>query len=291
MRAGAREFLNDPVLPTAVADALVRASVRRDEVRRVRKPVGKLFVFAGAKGGSGTTTLAGNFAVSLAKESGATVALLDLDLQLGDAALSLGVSSKFSTADALENTSRLDSDFLSAMLTKHVSGVAVLPAPDAVSHVHLVRSSVDKLLRIAREDFNYVVVDAGSSSADVSETLFGAATTVYLVAQVALPELRNANRFITRYFTGANESKLEIVLNRYAARGAEIDDAAISKALNRPARWKVPNDYPAARGAQDTGIPIVMGDSSLARCIRDMSRTASGQAAVQEKKKRFGLFR
>jgi pilus assembly protein CpaE len=290
MRAGAREFLNEPVLPNAVAEALVRASVRRDEVRRVRKALGKLFVFAGAKGGAGTTTLAANFAVSLARDSGGKAALLDLDPQLGDAALSLGVSSKFSTADALENTHRLDSDFLSVMLAKHASGLAVLSAPDAVSNVHPVRSSIDKLVRIAREDFNYVVVDLGGSPADVREGLFAAATTVYLVAQVAVPELRNANRLIARYFTGPDEGKLEIVLNRFTSRTVEIDDAAITKALTRPAKWKVPNDFAAARRAQNTGVPIVLEDSLLARCIRDMARIASGQPGAQEKKKRFGLF-
>lgn len=101
MRAGAREFLSEPLQPGAVAEALVRASVRREEVGRTKKTAGKLFVFAGAKGGCGVTTLATNFALSLAKEAG-KVLLVDLDLHLGDAALSLGVASKFSAADALE---------------------------------------------------------------------------------------------------------------------------------------------------------------------------------------------
>jgi pilus assembly protein CpaE len=290
MRAGAREFLTEPVLPNAVAEALVRASVRRDEVRRVRKAVAKLFVFVGAKGGAGVTTLASNFALSLARDSGSKVALLDLDLHLGDAGMTLGVTSKFSVADAIENTSRLDSDFLSVMLAKHASGLSVLCAPDAVSSIHPSKIAVDKLLRIVREDFNYVVVDAGSHPADVSEALFEAATGVYLVTQVALPELRNANRLIARYFNGPEAGKLEIILNRYAARTAEIDEAAITKALTRPPKWKVPNDYPAARRAQNTAVPVVLEDSALARSIRDMARAAAGQAPTDHKKKRFGLF-
>src|SRR5205085_10381485 len=111
MRAGAREFLTEPVLPSSVAEALVRASVRREEVRRHKKTTGKLLVFTGAKGGSGVTTVASNFAVALAKQSGGKAALLDFDLQLGDAALTLGITPKFTALDALENTNRLDSDF------------------------------------------------------------------------------------------------------------------------------------------------------------------------------------
>src|SRR6185312_9467719 len=127
MRAGVREFLTEPVLPSTVGEALVRASVRRDEVRRhKKKATGKLLVFVGAKGGSGATTVASNFAVALAKQSGGKVALLDLDLQLGDAALTLGVVTKFTALDALENMNRLDSDVLSVLMAKHESGLAVL---------------------------------------------------------------------------------------------------------------------------------------------------------------------
>jgi pilus assembly protein CpaE len=290
MRAGAREFLTEPVSPNAVAEALVRASLRRDEVRRVRKALGKLFVFAGAKGGAGVTTLATNFALSLAKDSGGKAALLDLDLHLGDAALTLGVTSKYSAADAIESMSRLDSDFLSVMLARHASGLAVLCAPDGVSSMNPSRVAVEKLVRIAREGFESVVVDSDALPAEVMEALFDAATTVYLVTQVAVAELRNANRLLTRYFTGSNAGKVEIVLNRFEGRSYEIDEPTIQKALTRPAKWTVPDDYKTVRKAQNTGVPIVMEDSPLAGCIRDMARVAAGHAPVDRKKKRFSLF-
>jgi pilus assembly protein CpaE len=289
MRAGAREFLSEPLQPGAVAEALVRASVRREEVRRSKKATGKVFVFTGAKGGAGVTTVASNFALSLAKYS-AKVLLVDLDLQLGDAALAIGVTSKFSTADALENANRLDSEFLSVMLAKHRSGLSILAGPDAVSGVHLTKDAVDKLLRIAGEDFDYVVVDAGANPAEVCETLFEAATAVYLVTQLGVPDLRNANRLIHRYFGGPAGKKLEVVLNRFQARSAEIDETAITKALTRAAKWKVPNDFPAARKAQNSGVPIAMEDSPISRAIREMAWAASGQTAIHEKKRRFGLF-
>ena len=150
MRAGVREFLTEPVLPGTVGEALVRASVRRDEVRRHKKATGKLLVFVGAKGGSGATTVASNFAVALAKQSGAKVALLDLDLQLGDAALTLGVATKFTALDALENMNRLDSDFLSVLMAKHASGLAVLGAPDTIPAIQPSKNGMEKLFRVVR---------------------------------------------------------------------------------------------------------------------------------------------
>lgn len=95
MRAGAREFLNEPLSSASVAEALVRAAVRREEVQSLKKSKGRTIVFVGAKGGSGVTTLAANFAVALANESGQSVALVDLNVCLGDAALTLGLTSEF----------------------------------------------------------------------------------------------------------------------------------------------------------------------------------------------------
>ena len=292
MRAGAREFLTEPVLPGSIGEALVRASVRRDEVRRQKKTAGKLLVFMGAKGGSGVTTVASNFAVALARQSEKKTALLDFDLQLGDAALTLGVTSKFSALDALENSSRLDADFLSVLMTKHASGLSVLAAPDTIPSLQPSKSGVEKLLRIARENFAYVVLDAGSHSIDMYEAIFEMATTVYLVAQVSVADLRNANRFVARYFNGNPDGdKLQIVLNRYLKRNLEIDDASITKALTRPAKWKIPNDFVAAQRAQNTGTAMALDSKTpVSRVFAEMAHAALGQTASPSKRKKFGLF-
>ena len=197
MRAGAREFLTQPIAPNTIAEALVRASVRRPAGRPSKKVVGKLFVFTGAKGGSGVTTIASNFAVALAQESGQNTLLIDLGLPLGDAALDLGITAQFSTANALQNFSRLDSNFLAKLLTKHSSGLSVLAAPDKYTPMLATDEAIEKLLALGRQDFDYVVVDAGSSLGATSKALFDGAATVYLVTQVSISELRNSNRLIS----------------------------------------------------------------------------------------------
>ena len=291
MRAGAREFLTEPVLPSAVAEALVRASVRRDEARRHKRVSGKLFVFLGAKGGSGVTTIASNFGVALAVAQGAgKTALIDLDLQLGDAVMNLGLTPKFTILEALENSNRLDSHLLSVLLADHNSGLKVLAAPDTFSTLQPSRNNIEKLLHVARENFSHVVVDAGSHSTEMYETLFEMASTVYLVAQVNLTELRNANRFVARYFSGHDSGKLQIVLNRFLTRNLEIDEEAITKALTRPIGWKVPNDYAAVRRSQNAGSPLALEKSNIGRVFSEMAKSALGQAPAVEKKKKFGLF-
>jgi pilus assembly protein CpaE len=289
MRAGAREFLTQPFAPGTIAEALVRASVRRPSTRPAKKTAGRLFVFLGAKGGSGVTTLACNFAVSLATESNQNTLLIDLHLPLGDAALDLGITAQYSTVNALQNASRLDSNFLSKLLTKHSSGLSVLAAPGKFTPDKSTHDDIDKLLAVARQDFEYIVVDAGTRLDLADSTLFDQATGIYLITQVSIPELRNSNRLVSEFFV-KSAAKLEIVLNRYTPRSLGVDEEHITKALTRPATWRVPNDYVTARRTQNTATPLSLEDSPISRVIRQMARTACGIAPMTEKKKRFGIF-
>ncbi len=289
MRAGAREYLTQPIAHSTLAEAMVRASVRRPAPRVSKKTLGKLLVFAGAKGGSGATTVASNFAVALARESGQSTILVDLALPLGDAAIELGINAQFSTVNALQEVGRLDSHFLSKLLVKHESGLSVLPAPDRYTSFRPSDEAVDRLLLVARQDFQYVVIDLGGRRGLHSKALMDEASTFYLITQVSIPELRNSNRMITEFFRTSG-AQLEIVLNRYSPRALGLDDEHVTKALTRPAQWKIPSDYAAVREAQNTATPLASNDSPISRVIRQMARTACGLPTETDKKKRFGLF-
>jgi pilus assembly protein CpaE len=290
MRAGAREFLTSPCDPSAMVEALARASVRNPGTRPAPKACGKSLVFLGAKGGSGVTTVACDFAISLAHDFGKSTLLIDLNLPLGDAALDLGISAKYSTANALQESSRLDSRFLASLLTKHSSGLQVLAAPGRFPRVKVSIEAIDKLLAIARRDFEYVVVDAGSRLDLEDSALFAEASTFYVVTQVGLSELRNANRLIAE-FLSAFRGKLEIVLNRYTPRTLGIDEAHIKRALTQPAQWQIPSDPAAAQRIRNTAAQLTKTDSAISRVIREMARSACGAAEAPEKKKGFSFFR
>jgi pilus assembly protein CpaE len=295
MRAGAREFLTMPFAPGTVAEAMVRAAVRRTTIKTPaagpKRPDGKLCAFFGAKGGAGVTTIATNFAISAARESDRKTLLIDLDLPFGDAALSLGLTASYSTADALQNYSRLDSNFLSRLLIKHDSGLWVLSAPGKAINVPIVADAVNKLLAVARQDFEYVIVDTGSRIDFASTALFDTDAVVFLVSQVGLSELRNSNRIISEYFK-SDFPQLEIVLNRYMPASLGIDEEHITKALTKRAQWKLPDDSATVRKMQSTATPLIMGDSNISRVIRQMARTACGLTAepADKKKKIIGLF-
>jgi pilus assembly protein CpaE len=291
MRAGAREFLTFPLDREVMEEALVRAAARKPQVRtEKKKTAGRLLTFMGAKGGAGATMLACNFAVALAKESGQKTILIDLDLPLGDAALNMGISAEFSTIDALNAVERLDARFLDQLLVKHSSGVWVLAAPGRFLQYQASNDSIDWLLHVARQEFENVVVDLGSKLDLMGTAAYKEANTFYLVTQSSIPELRNSNRLVQQFFAGT-VPKLEIVINRYESRTLGVSDEHITKALTRPAQWKIPNDYASVRKMQISATPLVLADSAITRQIRQMASSVSGQEASQSaKKKGFKLF-
>jgi pilus assembly protein CpaE len=277
MRAGAREFLTEPMAVATISDAFTRAFARRQSVA-VHQAAGKLLVFQGAKGGTGVTTLAINFAVALTREDAGDVVLVDMHPQLGEVALGLGIVPRFSIGDALDNSSRLDADFLSTLLTKHESGVMVLGSSDVYGTHRSLERGAEKLFRILREQFAFVVVDAGSCSGNIPDALFEMSDTIYLVTEVNLPALRNARRLISWF--GGKESDIKIVLNRFNSRKVEIDEESTAKALSRPVDWNIPNDYMAVRGAQNLGTSLVMQDTPISRAVRQMAKAACMKPAV-----------
>jgi pilus assembly protein CpaE len=295
LRAGAQEFLSLPLEPGVLAGALVRAMARRPAALLVEED-GELFVFFGVKGGVGVTTVASNFAILLARESGKKTLLIDLDLPLGDIGLNLGLTGKYSTVDALENVTRLDAMFLATLLQPCGKDVSVLAAPGHFTNMEFPSKAIDKLIAVAMESFEYVVVDSGSRLNFIETNLYRLASTIYLVTQTGIPELRNANRLIGQF---ANESRprLQIVVNRHAASFHSLDEQTVEKALTRPVDWKVPNDYSTAIRMQSTASPLAFEDSPIARIILRMARAACGKAQSSEggdaEKKRgiFGIFR
>jgi pilus assembly protein CpaE len=291
MRAGAREFLPDPILANTFTEAVARAMARLEKSQH-QTSTGKILLFAGAKGGSGVTTVSTNIAIALTKEDTGKVAIVDMDLQLGEVALGLGLTPQFSILDALKNEERLDHDFLMTMLVRHTSGLSVLASPEQYTCYHPHASAVRRLFGILRHEFAFVVVDAGTTSCGTEETLFELADTVYLVTEVSIPALRNARRLMS-FMAGLERSPhVEVILNRFNAREIEIDENSATKALARPIDWKIPNDFPAVRTAENTGVPLAMKDSPISRVMRKMAIKATGKTVQAKKKSRklLGLF-
>jgi pilus assembly protein CpaE len=300
MRAGAREFLVPPFGSQSLTDALTRAASRQaaeiatidqaEAEAEAKAATGRLLTFMGAKGGTGVTTLACNFAVALSQDPKQRTLLIDLDLPLGDVALNLGISPEYSTINALQSVERLDSSLLESFVTRHGSGLFVLSAPGRLSLYQSARADVNTLLTVAQQTYENIVVDIGTRLDLMETVLFQKAHAVYLVTQAGIPELRNSNRLISQFFGDTGSPKLEVIINRYEERAFGVSESEITRALTRPAQWKVPNDYNTVRQMQINATPLALANSPVSREIRRIAKSLNSEVEVQEKKRVFSLF-
>lgn len=288
MRAGAREYLVLPLDLKTLHEALARAATRRLEGMGVDS-AGGVLLFLGSKGGAGVSTIAVNFALALQLE-GVSTALVDLDLELGESALLLGLNPQFTLADVADNARRLDGELLAGMMTRHDSGLSVLPGPDLVNDsLRFENGDVSRLMNLLQEKFRFVVVDAGHGLYKNVRLLVEVAETIYLVTQPEIMALRNAQRYI-RHLQKLGVPKLRLVLNRFDPKRLEIDEEHIAKAVGVPVDWRLPSDYHFLRRAQVSGTPFALGDSPIAKLIRQMARDACGKPMETSSRRTFRLF-
>lgn len=289
MREGAREVLPMPLTREQLDEAMVRAQFHLTS--HLTKSLGRLCVFVGAKGGAGTTTIASNFALAAARESEQRVLLIDFDLPLGDAALNFGISAEFSTKDVLDVHERLDTTLLDYYITRHDSGLHILPAPGRYVNCEMKKYAIDKVIAVARQRFDCVVLDAGTRFDLMDTDIFHLDAQIYLVSQISIPDLRNSNRIISQLGSGSTARNTQVVLNRDSALGS-IDDDQVTRVLTRAVRWRVPNDYKAVLEMHNQGVPIAMKDSPITEAIRQMARQGLSLPPEPEKKRKrvLGLF-
>jgi pilus assembly protein CpaE len=288
MRAGAHEFFTAPIDSVEIAAAMERAAEHYAAANQEARAASRLFVFLGTKGGCGVTTLAANFALALAQESEGNTLLIDFGLPLGDVAINLGIKTEYSVANALQYPDRLDSKLLSTLVVKHSTGLSVLAAPTEFSDYTPPGDSIDKLISVACQAYDFVVADVGSRVDLFNTSLFDKLAIIYLITQVGISELLNANRMVSKFFFTRDQT-LQIVLNRYKPSDLLFDEKKIAEALTRPPQWKVPDDYAATRRTRETSSPMVLVDSAIARAIREMAKTAAG--LHNEKNEKRGFFR
>jgi pilus assembly protein CpaE len=257
MRTGAREFLSQPLQRQDLAAAFSKLRVSSHWMAEGVSD-GKIVSVFGAKGGVGTTTVATNLAVTLAEKVKKRVILLDLNLQLGNAALFLNIKSKYSILDLSNNIEDLDPVVLKGALHQHPSGIYLLAGPsrpeqaESISEHHL-----DRIMSLLRSMFDCVVIDLPHVLNALSLRALDESETILMVLTDDIAAIYNASQLLDVFKRiGYSQDKVKLVLNRGSSNRG-ISGKEIVKSINYPVFWMLPNqDYPTVLSSLNQGIPI-----------------------------------
>lgn len=251
----------------------------------------------GPKGGSGTTTVAVNLAAWAAKRQPDRVLLVDLDLQWGQAATFLDVEPRLTITDLLRDDAALrDSAHLRAHLVRHESGLWVLPAPGTPAEAELVTTlTVQALLQTAREAFDTIVLDLGSTLDE--RTLAAIETSDSLVIPVVaeVPALRPVALLLRwlREASGIGTERLSIVLNHLTQRQL-VARAQVEATLGFPVIAELPHHDAEYSVAANTGRPVVLASAGgkPAKAIEELAgHLLGGVRGGKAAKAGFSLLR
>ncbi len=279
MRAGANEFFTWPAPEADFQEAIRRTAARR--LSSTAQPKSTTMVFFGAKGGAGTTTLAVNCAVDVARLSKRPTVIVDLKPGLGEVTLFLGVRSRYTLTDALDNLHRLDAEFLKELVIKHKSGLEVLSGSDLFDRPGPAdASALEEVFRLLSRQYEYIVVDAGSAINACSVTSMYTADTICFVANPDVPSIRNAQRLLDRIGQlGSCRERVRLLLNR-AAEPYPIPPAQIESTLGHPIHHTFMSDYKTVSTALNSGVPVALtGASGIAEQFARFTRGVIDPAA------------
>jgi len=295
IRIGVKEFFPQPIKRSEVEQALNRFKERRALAAPVAlQKSGTLISVVGSKGGVGTTTISVNLAVTLAEqEKDRSVVILDMNTLFGEIPLFLEISPKYHWGEITKNIERLDDTFLMNVLSKHSSGVHVLPSPGYLNgHQAPTPEIMERLLGVMKRMFDYVVIDCGQSTDDTALKTLQMSDEVLLISVLSLPCLANTNKLLRSFIDLGylQKEQLKVVLNRYMKK-SEITLQDAKKGIGHDLFWIIPNDYGTTMSAINNGKPLpeIAPKSKIVKSFNEMAEMMFPGNKVEPKKK-WGIF-
>ena len=229
LKVGAEEFVPYPLPDGALHDAIdrmrekaARSHITQDDAPKIKATGdrdGVLLPVQGLAGGTGATNFAVNLAWELANledDDDVRVCILDLDLQYGSVSTYLDLPRREAVFELLQDTSMVDQDsFLQALLTYN-DKLHVMTAPSELIPLDIVGpEEIEKIIEIARTNFDYVVIDMPSSVVMWTETILNAAHVFFATCELDMRSAQNTLRMIRALKgEGLPYQKLRYVLNR-----------------------------------------------------------------------------
>lgn len=283
MQSGISEYLTKPVSGETVAAAIDRARLVLAPRSSSKPRTGQLISFFGPRGGTGATTVATNLGIELHRSTGSRTVIVDLNLELGELAVFLGLEPRYHVVDVANSLHRMDEGLLGSFIEKHPSGVSVLAAPyhpgmaDDVSV-----EQIGRILTLLRGHFDHILVDGLKTLTPRTLRAFELSNEIFVIIQQDVLSVQGIQR-CQPLFQRLQHSghTFRLLVNRYDPHH-EITIHDLEQSLEMEVFWTLPNDYESVAHSINTGKPLTMASgSSFARDLEGLAAQISGSTTTQ----------
>jgi Flp pilus assembly protein, ATPase CpaE len=274
---GADDYLPKP-FELAILEAKVQSLLRRSAGVFARANRGRVILFAHAKGGVGTTSLAVNMAVLLAAQASRPVGLLDLDVEFGDSAVYLNLHPNQTLADLKAAPGTLVDEALFEGFVTEAGRVRLVVGADLPERAELVtlpaiQLAIDRLSATCQ----YVLIDAPASFNERTLTALDTSDLICLVTSASLPSLKATRGCLDLLDKlGVSADRVRLILNYSTTHAMDVDTAA--SVLGRRPDFVVQRSEGLDRAA-NSGRPLAASDPNDP-LIADLRKMADSMVAV-----------
>lgn len=219
-------------------------------------PTGRVITVVSAKGGVGKTTVATNLAVALARRMPQSTVIVDLDLQFGDVATALGITSQSRFEEALQSADNGDTIALKSHLSLHETGLLVLSAPESPAIADTITSAqINQLLQVLVQEFRYVVVDTSSGLSDHTLGALDQTTDPLLLTTLSVPGVSGLRKVVeTLSLLQMFNERSHIVVN-FADTQDGVSREDVEQTLGVPVGTAIPTSK-RAPASLNVGVPL-----------------------------------
>lgn len=192
LKRGVSEYLVWPIDPFQFMETL--SALYNDPQS---DPVGHVYAFLGAKGGTGSSTICHNTAWALSEILKGNVVVTDFDLPFGTAGLDFNQDPVQGIAEAISSPERLDEVLLDRLLTKCSERLSLFAAPVTLDkEFELSPDACDMVLDVVRQNVPYVAVDLPHIWSAWTKKIITQADEVVITAAPDLANLRNTKNLV-----------------------------------------------------------------------------------------------
>jgi pilus assembly protein CpaE len=292
--ADVSDLLLLPQLTHNVVFAIRKAAHVRQQAQVAAGRTGRVLTVFSPKGGTGKTVVATNLAAALVKKEGKRTLLLDLDLQFGDAAIGLGLEPEKTIYDLVVAPGELDSEKLAGYVTKHASGLDVLPAPLRPEDAELVtEGKVTNLIEVARGSYEVIVVDTSPFFHGPMLATLDRTDELFVLCGLDVPTLKNVRLAMqTLEMLSFPTSRVRYIMNR-ANSNVGLKLREVEAALKVKIAHELPSDQTVPLSV-NRGNPAVLAEPrcdfskaifAIARAVAPQGRTVAAPAPKAPRRK------
>ncbi len=285
LKRGVSEYLVTPVSITHLMESISGLYNNPDS-----DPVGHIYAFIGAKGGTGSSTVCHNSAWALSEVLKSNVVIADLDLAFGTAGLDFNQDPVQGIADALANPERLDEVLLDRLLTKCSEQLSIFAAPVVLDkEFDISPEASDMVLDVVRQSVPYVAVDLPHTWSNWTKRILLQADEVIITAEPDLANLRNAKNIVDCLKAGRkNDNPPRLVLNRVnMPKRPEIPVKEFEQNVGIKASVVIDFDVENFGQAANNGqmLEEVNAKAAGAQCFRQIAMTIAHRRDMTVEKK------